>query len=287
MKIIPHMQNILVSVSGGKTSLYLAKRIHDDYHTTHNVIFVFANTGAEHPETLEFLHRAETMWGIHIIWLEAVVHEGRKATTHKVVNYHTADREGKVFEKVVRKYGIPNVSWGHCNREMKLNVIHSFASGYFGCKEYQLYQTVIGIRCDEVDRVAKDRVEKHKIYPLVSQYPTTKKDVQEFWNEIPWRLNIPEHYGNCLTCFKKSDRKLVTIVREHPEFFKLFKRLEFFSHIGPDEGERQFYRKKRTIADIFELAKDESIQSFTDDAFIPFNPELDVDEPCGHDCLLT
>lgn len=281
--------NLLVSVSGGKTSMYMMKLLHDKYSATHNILNVFANTGAEHPETLDFVQRCSNEWGIKIVWVEAVVHHGsRKGATHKVVTYETASRNQEPFEEVVKKYGLPNQNYPHCNREMKLNPIHSYAMKFFNAKKrFENYQTAIGIRVDEIDRINKKSELYDFCYPLI-KLGIYKSDIHDFWISKSWRLNIPEHYGNCLTCFKKSNRKIVTIAREHPEWFDTFANFEnSYSNVKSPDKPRVFFRGKNTVNDVFEMAKDESIDSFVDEKFFPFDPELDVDESCSHDCSMN
>ena len=55
-------------------------------------------------------------------------------------------------------------------------------------------------------------------------------------------LEIPDYLGNCLTCHKKSDRKLNLIAVEHPEYFDFYKRME---KKYPDD-KRQIFRGYRT-----------------------------------------
>lgn len=282
------MKNLLVSVSGGKTSMMMMKLLHDKYSETHNILNVFANTGAEHPETLDFVKRCSDNWGIDIVWVEAIVHTGRKSCTHKIVDHSTASRKQEPFEEVIKKYGLPNQNYPHCNREMKLNPIHSLAMDYFDSRHrFSNYETAIGIRMDEMDRMMVKAVENNFIYPMIQDFRLFKEDVLHFWDSLDWRLNIPEHYGNCLTCFKKSTRKLVTIAREAPEWFLPFAEFEDrYSHVKAPDTPRIFFRGKNTVRDIFEM-KYSDIESFVDGNFIEYDSEIDLDIPCSHECALT
>ena len=282
------MGNLLVSVSGGKTSMMMMKLLHNKYRKTHNILNVFANTGAEHPETLDFVKRCEDEWGIKIYWVEAKVHKGRIGCTHKIVTYETASRKQEPFEEVIKKYGLPNQNYPHCNREMKLNPIHSLAMEYFGAKKrFENYQTAIGIRMDEMDRMMAKADQNNFIYPMIQDFKLYKDDVIDFWKSKSWRLNIPEHYGNCLTCFKKSKRKLITIAREKPEWFLPFAEFEdLYSSVKAPKEPRVFFRGKSTVKDIFEM-KHSDIESFVDGKFIPYDPDVDIDSSCSHECALT
>ena len=39
-------------------------------------------------------------------------------------------------------------------------------------------------------------------------------------------LNIDERFGNCVTCFKKSDRHLMTIAKHDKSWFDFNRRME-------------------------------------------------------------
>ena len=149
-------ENLLVSFSGGETSAYLAKWLLDNKADVYNMFFVFANTGDEEEETLRFIDLCSKKWGINIVWVEAFVHHNERiASTHKVVNFKTASRNREPFKEVIKKYGVPNQNFLHCNREMKLNPIKSYMKS-LGLKDYK---TAIGIRVDEFDRMNKNRKE--------------------------------------------------------------------------------------------------------------------------------
>jgi len=69
-----------------------------------------------------------------------------------MTNFTTACRDGEPFEAVIKKYGIPNMDFPHCTRELKIRPIHAFAKVYFGSVDYV---SAIGIRADEVDQENK------------------------------------------------------------------------------------------------------------------------------------
>ena len=181
------MTNLLVSFSGGETSAYLAKWLLENKSKEYNMIFVFANTGDEEERTLEFVNECSVNWGIEIVWVEAVVHKDeRKASTHKIVNFKNASRNREPFIDVIDKYGIPNQNFLHCNREMKLNPIRSYVKSL----GWNNYETAIGIRVDEIDRVNKNRKKLKLIYPLVEMKPTTKQEISSWWSKQNFRLNL-------------------------------------------------------------------------------------------------
>ena len=236
-------EKLLVSFSGGETSAYLAKWLIDNKSENYDMVFVFANTGDEEEETLKFVDLCASKWNIDIVWVEAVVHHGeRVGSTHKVVDFNTASRNREPFKEVIKKYGIPNQNFLHCNREMKLNPIKSYMKS-IGWKKYK---TAIGIRVDEFDRVNKNRVKQRLIYPLVSDKPTTKQEVSHWWSTQDFRLKLRSYNTNCRTCWKKSDKVLAQTYRDNPKYFDFNKNME--SDYG--QGKYTFFRNGRTTDEL-------------------------------------
>jgi hypothetical protein len=236
-------ENLLVSFSGGETSAYLAKWLIDNKKEDYNMVFVFANTGDEEEETLKFVDLCSVNWNIDIVWVEAVVHHGERiGSTHKVVDFSTASRNREPFKEVIKKYGIPNQNFLHCNREMKLNPIKSYMKS-IGWKNYK---TAIGIRVDEFDRVNKNRVKQRLIYPLVSDKPTTKQEISHWWSTQSFRLKLRSYNTNCRTCWKKSDKVLAQTYRDNPKYFDFNRSME--SNYG--EGKYTFFRNGRTTDEL-------------------------------------
>lgn len=246
--------NLLVSFSGGETSAYMAQWLWKNKQSEYNMRFVFANTGQENEETLEFVDRCSKYFGFPVVWVEAVVHHGkRKGCTHKIVSYDTASRMGEPFEDVIKKYGIPNMSFLHCTRELKANPILSYALEVFGERPYM----AIGIREDEFDRISKNRIRDKIVYPLISDRPMTKSKINFWWSQQPFRLDLKNYQGNCKVCHKKTDSKLFQIAKENESAFNFTLRMEEkYGRVGAEfkkdktAPSRVFFRKHRSSNDI-------------------------------------
>lgn len=243
-------KNLFVSVSGGETSWYMANLIKERLSDKYNLLFGFANTGKERKETFDFNIKCSKYFGIELHWIEAVVHFGqRKGCTHKKVTTSNYSKNGEPFIEVIKKYGMPNVSFPHCTRELKTNPLKSFAQEYFKGEPFQI---AIGIRADEFDRVSNN---KNFIYPLVSPYPTIKTEINKFWHDMPFRLQLKSYEGNCDLCFKKTLRKLLTIISEDSNCAKWWndteKKFEQFN--GNREKVKPPYRFNRKNVSVEEL----------------------------------
>lgn len=280
------MDKLLVSFSGGKTSAFMTKWILDNWSNMYDIKVVFANTGKERSETLDFVNQCDKNLGFKVIWVEAKINEGRKGTGHSIVSYESASRNGEPYEEMIKKYGIPNVSFPHCTRELKTSPIHHYIKslGWSG------YYTAIGIRADEFDRMDSKRKEKRYLYPLVSNN-IVKKDIQEFWLTQDFNLNLNEHQGNCNKCFKKTLRKLLTIELEERESGNIDRwwhdmENKYQYHVPVTQKNRpfpiRFNRKNITCNEITELSK----QPF--ERFIPNEPlkESDLEDlgSCSESC---
>lgn len=232
-------RRLCISFSGGETSAYMTwlilnSPLRDAYD---EVAVVFANTGQELDETLEFVQRCDEAFGFGVVWVESVIHHNqRRGPSAKVVSYETASRMHDAdgpFEQMIKKYGIPNSKFKHCTRSLKQVPIEAYLRDVRGWgRDYDL---AIGIRGDEVDRVSPRAQERRIKYPLVSPYPTTKPQVNAWWEAQPFRLRIKGYQGNCAWCWKKSMRKLITIYRETPDVFDFPRRMETeYGLTGPE-----------------------------------------------------
>ena len=232
-------------------------------------------------------------------WIEAVVNE--KGTDYKIVTFDTAARNGEPFEAVIKKYGIPNKQFPHCNRELKIQPEKKFR------KDHGINLKAIGIRSDEFERATKKikennptwsvqdilkyRYEEEGIYyPLIYDEPVTKDAIKNWWSKMPFKLEIKEHEGNCVTCWKKSDRKLFTLAKENEIYFDFFKNMENkYGKFIPENqksrtGDQVFFRKYRSANDIINEAKTISFELFKENKFYQldlFNCDIDEDFTCN------
>jgi hypothetical protein len=86
------------------------------------------------------------------------------------------------------------------------------------------------------------------VYPLV-EWGVDKTEVNDFWDEQPFTLNLQEHQGNCQWCFKKSFKKHGLLVKETPEVYDFPRRMELeYGLAGPGEKTtgRVFFRGQRS-----------------------------------------
>jgi hypothetical protein len=252
------MENLLVSFSGGETSAFMSQWLNNHYeeHGYKNIVFVFANTGLENEQTLEFVERCDKHFKLGVQWVEADVQHGvRKGTNYYTTDFDNASRNGEPFEDVIKKYGIPNQPAPICTRELKQQPIKAFGKSWFNGEKYH---TAIGIRQDEADRMNAKAKEMGFIYPLINSkmIPATKPMINFYWRSMPFRLELKGYQGNCVTCWKKSDKKLYQIAKENPKAFDFMAEMERKYSLNSNTGKKEvFFRNNRSALQILEESK--------------------------------
>lgn len=266
-----------ISFSGGRTSGYMTKQLLDNYSDEYDFLVTFANTGLEHPKTLEFVNNCDKWFGFNTVWLETQVAYGeRKSSGHKIVTFDTAARDGSPFEDYIKKYGIPNVAFPSCTRELKVNPMQSYLKS-LGIN-HKTIPTAIGIRVDESRRVSKQAECNNIVYPLIDWFPTDKIDVLNWWEDQAFDLGIDEFEGNCQGCFKKSFKKQFMQIERDASVFDFHRRMEaLYTEVGPQDGNRVFFRGNRSTEMLFKLKQESGLLGGT---------QIDetVDGGCSESC---
>jgi hypothetical protein len=249
---------LLLSFSGGRTSGYMTRMCLTKLVDQFEMLVVFANTGQENGQTLEFVRDCDRHFGFNTAWVEAVPFHGeRKSSGHRVVTFETASRKGEPFEAMIQKYGIPNRNFPHCTRELKRNAINSYMES-IGWADYA---TAIGVRPDEARRVNPKAVQQQIAYPLIDWFWADKQDVNDWWEGQTFDLRLREHEGNCAWCWKKSDAKHFLLIRERPTVYEFPARMEsLYGYVGPmhkkdpDAPPHRFFRLGRSTQEMFAAA---------------------------------
>lgn len=260
---------MVVSFSGGLTSAYMSKWLIDNMSHVYTFFLVFANTGLEHEKTLEFIDRCDREWGLNIEWIESVTHPKRgKGQTYNIVNFKSASRNGEPFESLVKVEGISNAGTPRCSHRLKGIPLDKYRKSIS-----KNAFAAIGIRVDEFDRMNSNYKKLNLMYPLITMKPTTEAEIVHWWDQQSFKLDLEKHYGNCVSCWKKSDRKLLTIAKNTPEYFDFFKMCEKkYGKVGIKDGNsRVWFRRHRNVNDII----DESEIPFVE--YIDVKPEYQLD----------
>lgn len=211
-----------ISFSGGRTSAYMLRLLLDandglpsDCHV------VFANTGKEAEETLQFVRDCGEHWGVPIAWVEY----RDDGIGWAMVDYQTASREGEPFEALIRKRNyLPNPVARFCTVELKILRI----ADYMRSLGHDEFDVLVGIRADEPLRVANLRSNPSggtkgitRRMPLADM-GITRSEVGRFWSLSDWDLRLPNvngttMHGNCDLCFLKHTAITMSLIAEKPE----------------------------------------------------------------------
>lgn len=256
-------KTIVCSFSGGRTSAFMCKWLIDNVSHIYQLFFVFANTGLEHEKTLEFVHRCDQEWGLNLVWIEAITHKTLgKGQTYKVVNFETAARNGEPYRLLASIEGVPCPTRPICTDRLKTVILKKYRDSID-----PKAVSAIGIRVDEIDRMNPNFEKERIVYPLISMRPTAKPQIINWFKRNEFDLEIPEYLGNCVTCWKKTDRKLMTIAKHHPDAFIPFLEIEekYFSILSKERGavsgvERKIFRNHRSCSDIINASKTDFVE---------------------------
>lgn len=211
----------VVSFSGGRTSAYMLRQVLDNNDDLADLVVTFANTGKEHPATLEFVRECAERWSVPIVWLEFRDNEAG----FEVVDFASASREGEPFEALIRKRKyLPNPVTRFCTIDLKIRIIHKYLRSHGLSTEDNPVDMMTGIRADEPRRVTKIRNRKSTseskwatmAMPLADA-GVGVQDVSDFWTDQPFDLMLPTINGrtlegNCDLCFLKGANQVYSII---------------------------------------------------------------------------
>lgn len=210
----------IISFSGGRTSGYMLRHIIDAHGGTlpGNIHVVFANTGKERPETLDFVHECGQRWNLPIAWVEYDWDEPHRT---RIVGHNSASRSGEPYAALIDRKGfLPNPTMRYCTSFLKRDRIDAYARHWCGFKSWS---SVVGLRADERRRVIKMRTcGLRRRTGATVQLPladagVSERDVLAWWKQQPFDLRLMSHEGNCDLCFLKGRAKIEAILRERPD----------------------------------------------------------------------
>jgi 3'-phosphoadenosine 5'-phosphosulfate sulfotransferase (PAPS reductase)/FAD synthetase len=273
-----------ISFSGGRTSAYMLYRILQAYDGVlpDYLKVIFANTGKEMPQTLNFVRDCSERWGVDIVWVE-LAHiwredRGEKRAiyhrTYKTTDYEHAAREGEPFDALLKGIDpIPNVAARTCtvNLKQRAMVWYLKSIGY-----ESPWVQFVGLRGDEPRRAAKLHgviSEGHEVYCPLFIDGITKEHVGDFWRKSNFDLALPNNngvtdWGNCDLCFLKGQSKRAAIIRERPDLASWWANWEEIKRqrFRPDQAS---YEQMKVIAsdqgNLFDFGDDNTIPCFCTD----------------------
>jgi len=245
----------MTSISGGKTSAYLAT----NYPTEYNIfaLVTTSDTSCMYPDKKlrqvvsdkigkEFIGTLEDDIIIHTI-LDLEQHMGRK------INWVS----GMTFEEAIayKKNYLPNVMTRYCTTELKMRPIFHWWHDNIGepIEMHMGYRASEKRRADAMmEKVNADGLSEFKAtfekgktgknkwvtvawrkprFPLVEDF-IERQDIDRFWKNKPVRF---ANYNNCIGCFHRSASFLNSMSKADPATFDWF--------IKQEETTGNFFKK--------------------------------------------
>lgn len=293
----PRVRPQVVSLSGGRTSGYLA-HIMQKMQKEHgwNCSYVFMDTGAEAPETYEFIRNIVNEWGINLTVIRTVVHpEMNVGVTYREISLDEMGPDLKPWKDMIAKYGVPTINTPYCTSRMKTEPHDKYCDHKFGKGNYT---TWLGIRADEPQRLtyydpnfdmfSMDVPEERAIRYLAELDLAGKKQINKWWSKQPFDLGIEDFAGNCVFCIKKGVNKLYAAAQAYPEMAQEFRDMLHSDEVRVKESDKYgrgvIYRGKLSIDSVIRMGKVLDQKKVI--AAVRMEAEYTEDEPtmCSESC---
>lgn len=258
--------NIMVTISGGRSSAMMARHIQtSEKYKDFEKIYVFANTGQERVETIDFLKNIVKYWKMDLHIVEAVgsVIMG-VGINYKLVDFDTLSMNSEPFEAVIRHKnkgifeGLPNSESPYCSENLKTIPCKKFCDEIFGVNNYI---KAIGFRKEDMPKritFVESKIDKTRIFPLLTDFyvPIDNLELNRWWDKQPFKLGIHGKLGNCELCWKKSKNTLIDNIRYGTRTIEWWQDMEV-------KYNNTAYRERLSINDLVKLAEQ------------PFTPEIE------------
>lgn len=219
----------LLGLSGGKDSSALAIYIRDKYPEIHEKMeYFFADTGAELPETLEFVDILEDYLGKPIVRLNP-------------------ERDFAYYLKLNGNF-LPTLKTRWCTVNLKIRPFEDYVGN-------EPAITYVGIRADEPYRqgyISKKQNISAR-YPFIED-GIKKEDVFAILEKAG--VGIPKYYewrnrSGCFFCFFQQKNEWVGLYERHPD---LFERAAAYETFHQEHGRDQTWSQSERLEDILKRA---------------------------------
>lgn len=268
-------ENLVVTVSGGRSSALMARHIQTSpKYATYKKIFVFANTGQERPETIQFLKDIVQFWGIDLYLIEGVYSTVLGVgVSYRIVSFDTINMNSSPFAQMIahknkgKFNGLPFSEAPYCSESLKRLPCKKLSDDVFGINNYKI---AIGYRLEDMPKRitwAEVKSDPQRIFPLLTDFnrPYGQRELNEWWSLQPFRLNLHSALGNCELCWKKSDATLIKAIQRGARSIQWWQNMEL-------QYSNTSFRGNKSVNDFVKQAKQ------------PYTIEIDFEEPDGCIC---
>lgn len=271
-------KNLMVTVSGGRSSAIMARHIQNDKkYADYKKIFVFCNTGMERPETINFLKNIEKYWEMPLIKIEGVYSKDLgTGIKYKIVDYDNLNMNALPFSEMIEHKnkgifdGLPNQNAPYCSENLKTIPAKKLCDDIFGVNNYKI---AIGFRKEDMPKRiswAEIKEQKQKIFPLLTDFetPISQLDLNKLWKKEKFKLELHGKFGNCELCWKKSDNNLIENIIFGTRFIDWFKNEE-------EKYNSVSFRGHKSIKDLVKLSE------------LPRNLKLELETEDDFNCVCS
>lgn len=251
-------KNLMITVSGGRSSARAARHIQTSKkYKDFDKLYVFANTGQERIETIDFLKNIVKYWGIDLNIIEGVYSDKMGVgINYKLVDFDNISMNSEPFSGAVMHLnkgvydGLPHQQAPYCSSSMKTIPCKKFADEIFGTNNYI---KSIGFRKEDMPKritVSEIKQDKDRIFPLITDFytPIGQSELTKWWKTQPFKLEIDGKLGNCELCWKKSDKVLLENIRYGTSSIDWWRKME--SKYGNTS-----FRGNKSINELVRLSK--------------------------------
>jgi hypothetical protein len=271
-------KNLMVTVSGGRSSAIMAKHIFEnEKYSEYKKVFVFCNTGMERYETIEFLKNIEKYWKIPLIKIEGIYSKDLgTGIKYKIVDYDNLNMNALPFSEMIEHKnkgifdGLPNQNAPYCSENLKTIPAKKLCDDIFGVNNYKI---AIGFRKEDMPKRiswAEIKEQKQKIFPLLTDFetPISQLDLNKLWKKEKFKLELHGKFGNCELCWKKSDNNLIENIIFGTRFIDWFKNQE-------EKYNSVSFRGHKSITDLVKLSE------------LPRNLKLELETEDDFNCVCS
>lgn len=252
----------IISFSGGRTSAFmLFLMLQAARRFGWKLLVIYCDTGAETPATLKFIRDCVKAWEFELIVLRAVIRplgvgNGYQVFEAKDLMNSAVMPPMEPFKSMLEVYSTPYIGGAFCTARLKTEPFDAYVKDHVKGP----FITYLGMRTDEPKRLTP----KPGILYLADLVKSvTKADINRFWSQQFFDLQLTEESGNCTMCIKKSISKLKLSCLKNPGLARMWKFMLNNKKIRVNDERstppKVMYRGYLSLDAILEMSKDYTI----------------------------
>jgi len=168
-----------------------------------NPYFIFADVGAEKPETYEYLDYLKKVSPVKIYVVKA-----------------TNEKEGNLYDYCKKKKILPQRFMRWCTHRWKRSPLENFRKNHL--KKDEEFRIVIGIAYDEKERALRWMNDKYSSFPLID-LEMDRKDCIKVIQEVGWKVPVK---SGCWFCPFAPLDEFANLKKNNPKLYSELCKME-------------------------------------------------------------